>query len=195
MAVSATASYPVRLEIDPAATQGRWTVFFRILMLFPHLIVFGAINGALATGAIIAWFAIVFAGRYPDSLLRFQIGLHRWNARLNAYQLLLTGAFPPFGVEPEESYPVRLQVDERALDRNRLTTFFRVFLIIPHLIVVAILGFVASILVFISWFIALFTGSVPDGLHNFVAGYHRWNTRYSAYAFLLVDDYPPFRLE
>ena len=121
MASSAAATYPVRLEVDDAALQSRLTVFFRVLMIIPHLFVFGLVSIALSFATFVAWIAIVFAGRYPDSLLRFSIGIHRWSARLNAYQYLLTGQFPPFGVEPEESYPVRLSVDEQSRDRNRRT--------------------------------------------------------------------------
>ena len=163
--------------------------------MIPHFIVFGGVQGAMTSAAFLAWFAIMFTGRFPDSLLRFSIGVHRWNARYNSYQSLLTGQFPPLGIEPEETYPVRLSVAEQISGRNRLTTFFRVFMVIPHFIVLFVLAIAWVVVVFISWFAALFTGSVPGGLHNFIAGYWRWNTRVNAYFLLLVDDYPPFSLD
>ena len=67
-------------------------------------------------------------------------------------------------------------------------------MIIPHAIILYFIQIAAQVVVFISWFIALFTGSVPPGLHTFVAGYQRWNLRYTAYALLLTDQYPPFSL-
>jgi hypothetical protein len=72
--------------------------------------------------------------------------------------------------------------------------FFRIIMIIPHYIILYFLQIAAQVVVLISWFIALFTGSVPAGMHNFIAGYERWYLRYTAYAFLLTDQYPPFSL-
>lgn len=71
---------------------------------------------------------------------------------------------------------------------------FRMLMVIPHAIVLYFLQIAAQVVALISWFAALFTGSVPAGMHGFLAGYVRWNARYVAYAFLLVDEYPPFSL-
>jgi len=77
----------------------------------------------------------------------------------------------------------------------RLTVAFRALLVIPHLIVLWALGIAAGIVVFISWFAALFTGQMPTWAHVFVTGYLRWTTRVYAYLFFLTDQYPPFLLE
>ena len=78
------------------------------------------------------------------------------------------------------------------LQRNRLTVFFRLLLAIPHFIVVALWGIVTYVLVIVAWVVALFTGRVPDGVHNFIAAWLRYSTRVTAYAFLLADPFPPF---
>jgi len=88
-------------------------------------------------------------------------------------------------------YPVRL-VGGHELGRSRLTVFFRLILIIPHYIVLAFYGIGAFFAIFVSWFAALFTGRVPDGLHNFIAGYLRYYARVLSYQMMLANPYPPF---
>lgn len=79
--------------------------------------------------------------------------------------------------------------------RNRLTTFFRAILVIPHLVVLYVLHIVAAVIVLLAWFAALFTGRNPDGLRTFTIGVLRWQTRVQAYYALLTDEYPPFSLD
>lgn len=76
--------------------------------------------------------------------------------------------------------------------RSRLTTFFRGLLVIPHLIVLALWGFVAFFAVIIAWFALLFTAQYPRGLYNFLAGFSRYTARVYGYYYLLSDPYPPF---
>ncbi|MBJ7459215.1 MAG: DUF4389 domain-containing protein [Thermoleophilaceae bacterium] len=76
--------------------------------------------------------------------------------------------------------------------RSRLTTFFRLILAIPHLIVLSLYGIVAILAVFVAWFALLFTAKYPEGLYNFVVGFQRYATRVNAYTFLVTDKFPPF---
>jgi Domain of unknown function (DUF4389) len=76
--------------------------------------------------------------------------------------------------------------------RSRLTTLFRLILAIPLAIFGYFYGIVALLAVIITWFVMIVTGRYPAGLFSFVSGYVRFQLRYSAYAFLLVDAYPPF---
>ncbi|HEY2718449.1 MAG TPA: DUF4389 domain-containing protein [Solirubrobacteraceae bacterium] len=89
------------------------------------------------------------------------------------------------------SYPVTFEADY-AEKRNRLTTFFRLLLIIPVAIVLYVFGIVASIAIVIAWFAVVITGRYPAGLYNFVADFNRFVTRVTAYGVLLTDVYPPF---
>lgn len=88
-------------------------------------------------------------------------------------------------------YPVRLTGGED-LGRSRLTVLLRIFLLIPHAIVLFLYAIAATIVVIIAWFAALFTGRVPDGMHGFIAGYLRYYTRVTAYAAIIADPFPPF---
>lgn len=89
------------------------------------------------------------------------------------------------------SYPVTFEADY-AEQRNRLTTFFRLILVIPVGIVLYVFGIVASIAIVIAWFAIVITGRYPAGLYSFVADFNRFVARVTAYAVLLTDPYPPF---
>jgi len=90
-----------------------------------------------------------------------------------------------------DHHPIGLVVDDD-LRRNRLTVFFRLLLAIPQFIWLYFFGIVAFLALLIAWFAALFTGRVPDGLHDFLARYQRCTTHVNAYVLLLADPWPPF---
>ncbi len=89
------------------------------------------------------------------------------------------------------AYPVTFEADY-VEKRNRLTTFFRLILVIPVAIVVYIYGIIAWFAVIIAWFAIVITGQYPESLYDFIAGFTRCFTRVTAYAALLCDPYPPF---
>ncbi|MEX0783017.1 MAG: DUF4389 domain-containing protein [Dehalococcoidia bacterium] len=189
-----TAGYPVTVDVDDAKEQNRLSVLLRIIFAIPALLVAAVIGLVAAVVAVIAWFAILITGKFPAGMLSFVVGALRWTTRVSAYCYLLTDKYPPFSGDEDTAYPIRLQAVEQVEGRNRLTTLFRVIMIIPHYIIVGVLGYAAGVVALIGWFAALFTGSVPTGLHSFLTGYTRWNARYMAYALLITDDYPPFSL-
>ena len=88
-------------------------------------------------------------------------------------------------------YPVRLTGSDD-LVRSRLTVLFRLVLLIPHVLVLMLYGLAAFLAVIGAWFVALFTGRVPAGLHDFLASYVRYSAYVIAYATILTDPFPPF---
>jgi uncharacterized membrane protein len=92
----------VHLEIDyPDAKQdlNRWLPLVKWFLAIPHFIVlfFLAIGAFFAV--IIAWFAILFTGRYPRGLFDYLVGVSRWALRVEAYAMLLvTDRYPPFSL-------------------------------------------------------------------------------------------------
>lgn len=115
------------------------------------------------------------------------------------------------------NYPVDIHVEPITGERNRLTTFFRLILAFPHLLLVGgpvaiglsmassdgpmrfdwgmgggVLGAVACLCAVISWFALIFTGKQPEGLQSLITFYLRWRVRAVAYVALLRDEYPPF---
>lgn len=204
MSEMADSGYPVQLEIDAAAPQNRLTVLVRAILAIPHWIALLILGIAGLVVWLVSSLAIVITGRFPAGMLRFQIGLNHWNTRVFAYTGaissdaivggLLTGKYPPFSMDAEPDYPVRLIVPEQVEGRNRLTGFFpiRIILLIPHIIVLAILGFFVWLATLVAWLAGIVLGRIPNPLHNFIAGYTRWCVRVNAYGSLLVDEYPPF---
>ena len=210
--------YPARIRVEPEILErNRLTTAFRIVLAIPHLILvggpmaatlswawagqeglrqdWGAGGGLLgvvaAVSAIIAWFAILFTGRYPEGLRSLVVYYLRWRVRAVAYTALLRDEYPPFGEGP---YEAELALDPPEEPRDRLTVAFRILLAIPHLVIVWALGIGWTITSVVAWFSILFTGRYPAGLYEFGVGVLRWNTRVEGYLLLLYDDYPPFSL-
>jgi hypothetical protein len=91
--------YPVMIELtEPDGPRNRVTVAFRIFLAIPHLIAIWALGIAWAVTSIIAWFAILLTGRYPEGLYRFGVGVFQWNMRVEVYLLLLRDEYPPFSL-------------------------------------------------------------------------------------------------
>ena len=88
-------------------------------------------------------------------------------------------------------HPIHLVVTDD-LRRSRLTVFFRIFLVIPHLIWLVIWGIAVWFAVLAAWLIGIFAGRVPDGLHAFIAGYLRYLTHVYAYYSIAANPYPSF---
>jgi hypothetical protein len=90
----------VHLEIDyPNVEQdlNRWLPLVKWLLAIPHYIVLAVLAVIALFAVIIAWFAIVFTGRYPKGLFDFVVGVGRWALRVQAYAfLLVTDRYPPF---------------------------------------------------------------------------------------------------
>ncbi|HJP40186.1 MAG TPA: DUF4389 domain-containing protein [Dehalococcoidia bacterium] len=188
-------TYPIGLEAYDPAEQDRLSVFLRIIYAIPQLIALYFVQIVLMILSILAWFAILFTGRYPDAFANFTAGGLRWWARTSGYIFLLTDQYPPFSLEETDEYPVRPAINIDLGERNRLTVFFRTILIIPHFVVVAVLEAITGVLLFIAWLVALFTGTVPVGIHNFIASFLRYSLRTMSYYQLATDEYPPFSLE
>jgi hypothetical protein len=186
-----TTDHPVRLVVTDDLKRNRLTVFFRVLLAVPHflwLFLWGVIT--LLAWAV-NWFATLILGRSPDGLHRFIAGFLRYLTHVSAYVQLIADPFPGFG--GKKGYPIDLEVDppER---QNRLTVFFRGILVIPALLMASVLGNVSRLLGIFSWFIALFTGKVPEGIRNFAAFALRFELQTFAYYMLLTQRYPSFNV-
>lgn len=93
------AGSPVTLDVTVPDRTSRLSTFFRWLLVIPHLIVLFFIDVAWFFVTFIAWFAILFTGRYPRGLFGFSAGVLRWTIRVNAYQWYLVDEYPPFSLE------------------------------------------------------------------------------------------------
>lgn len=184
------------LELDSPVEVANWRPLVHWLLGIPHLLianVLGDIGGAIA---LISWFAIVFTGRLPEGLANFQCLVIRYQARAYSYVLWLREPYPAFdfSMTPADpgGDPVRVDIRPQLEDRNRGTVAFRFLLVIPVAIFLAVVAFAASVVGLLGFFAVLFTGRWPEGMRRFIVGTFRLGVRVYAYAYLLVDEYPPF---
>lgn len=94
----------LRLDIhypDVPADLNRWLPLVKWLLAIPHFVVLAFLSLAAFACVVVAWFAILFTGRYPRGLFDFVVGVGRWWLRVSAYALLLTtDRYPPFSLRP-----------------------------------------------------------------------------------------------
>jgi hypothetical protein len=183
--------YPVSYEADYARERNRLTTFFRIIVAIPWLIVAYIYGIVIEIVAVIAWFAILILGRYPDGLYNFNTGGLRALVRINAFVFLQTDAWPPFGFSPDPTYPVRLQIAPRAERQSRLKALFRIILAIPLLFIGYAINFIHLGASLVAWLTIVFRGYQPAAVHNALAFTNGWHARFGAYLLLLRDEYPP----
>jgi hypothetical protein len=188
--------YPVSYEAD-AALEGRnrLTTFFRYIVSIPWLIVIGLYGIVAEIAAVIAWFAIVFTGRYPDGLYNFNVGFLRMASRVNGFNYLLTDEWPPFNGEENPQYPIRVGVAPPLDAYSRLKTGLRLIFGIPVYLLAIVQSLILSVCALIAWFVILFTGRLGEGLFNPMRSASAYLTRAGAYFLLITEDWPPFSLE
>jgi hypothetical protein len=184
-------TYPVVYQQTPELERNRLTVFFRYFMCIPHAIVSFFFGIGAFVVVFLAWFAILFTGRYPVGMYNFVAGYVRFTARYNAYSYLVTDVFPPFDGAEHPEYPAMVRLSPTPQESySRLTTFFRTILMIPVFILTYIFTIWMAIVAIGIWFVAVFTGKSPtfvDAL-RFPMTYL---LRGTAYGMLLTDKWPP----
>jgi hypothetical protein len=144
---------------------------------------------------IIAFWAILFTGKYPKSLFDFQIGLMRWTLRLNARILNVSDGYPSFGIHGTDEYTsLEVEYPERVSRSLMLVRFFIgwLYVYVPHIFILFFRSIFVNILVLLAWFIVLFTGKYPKEFHQWVVGQLRWTTRVGLYMNYMTDVYPAF---
>ena len=212
--VPVTAS-PVRIEASVDARLSRWLWLVKWLLAIPHYIVLFFLWIGFVVVTVIAFFAILFTARYPRSLFDFSVGVLRWNWRVSyyAHTALGTDRYPPFTLADVPDYPARFDVAYPARLSRGLVLVKWWLLAIPQYIVVSMFtggwgwgggwddgggwrgGGLMSFLSFVAVVILLFTARYPRHLFDFLMGLARWVARVIAYAALMTDQYPPFRLD
>jgi hypothetical protein len=191
MTASPNPDYPVRLEIDYPERLNRLSTFFRGLLAIPQLIALTFVGIGALFAIVIAWFAVLFTGRFPRGLFDFIVGVIRWGARVNAYLFLMTDRYPPFSLADDPGYPVRLEIDypEHIENWRPLVNWL---LVIPFGYASGGLLFAAYFVVMTAWFAIVFTGRYPEGMFDFVTIPLRWSARHTAYFYFMTERYPPF---
>ena len=206
MPATPASGYPIALAIERPEKQSRLLnfplgigFFIRALLLVPHFIILWFFGALAILVYFIATFAILFTGRYPLGLYNLVVAYMRWNAYVSGYLQSLYDNYPPFSGEENREYPLQFSAaypekSSRLLNFPFFGWMIRAFILIPHYFLVLFLGLIVYVILFIAMFAILFTRSFPSGMHGYVTGVMRWNTRLSAYGYGLTDRYPPFSM-
>jgi hypothetical protein len=209
--------YPLQLEgeLAPQLNRGLWLV--KWLLVIPHVLVLAVLWVAFFATSAAAFVAILVTGRYPRRIFDFNVGVLRWTWRVGfySYSALGTDRYPPFTLADVPGYPARLSVAyPQSLSRG-LALIKWWLLALPHYLVVAVFaggahagwnaandshawtsgGGLIGLLVCLAAVVLLVRGRYPRGIYDLVLGMNRWAFRVAAYAGLMTDTYPPFRLD
>jgi Domain of unknown function (DUF4389) len=157
--------------------------------------------------SVVALFAILFTGRYPRGIFDFNVGVLRWTWRVGfySYSALGTDRYPPFTLSEVSDYPATLEIDYPQRLSRWLVLVKWWLLALPHYVVVALFeggwgarlwgpGLIGALVVFAA-VVLLVKNRYPSGMFDFTMGMNRWTLRVTAYAALMRDEYPPFRLD
>ncbi|HET9077335.1 MAG TPA: DUF4389 domain-containing protein [Acidimicrobiales bacterium] len=207
-------SYPVRLDGHADPGTGRWLWLVKWVLVVPHLVLLAFLWLAVGVLTVVAGFAIFFTERYPRSIFEFNSGVFRWTWRVAFYSVSAFGTdrYPPFSLRPDPTYPAELTIDYPDHLSRWLVLVKWWLLALPQYLVVAILaggweyrasgawriaggGGLIGLLALIAAVIRMVRGRTPGPLFDVVIGLNRWCYRVLAYAALMRDEYPPFRLD
>jgi hypothetical protein len=184
--------------MNPVKWLGVVGIFFiKAFLAIPHLIIVSALGTLAMWGAYIGYFIVAFTGNLPMGLQDFVAWWLRWAARSYGWLAGIADDYPPFEIDPA-GYRIDAEIPRNESPSKGWAVagiFFVKFLAaIPHFIVLFILVFLSAFAAWFGYFAVAFTGKLPTGIQDFVAGTMQWYLRVVTWVTGLTDEYPPFEL-
>ena len=201
-------TYPARVNARLDQPLSRWLWLVKWILVLPHYVVLVFLWLAFAVLSVVAGVAILVTGRYPRGIFEFNVGVLRWTWRVQYYAIgaFATDRYPPFtpGGRPGLPGALRRRVPGQLSRGLVLVKWW--LLAIPHYLVVALFiggtwvayhfgGLVSVLAVIAAVIVCCSPAATPGAVYDFVLGMNRWVLRVAAYASLMTDEYPPFRLD
>jgi hypothetical protein len=187
-ASAATADrHPIGLIVTDDLRRSRLTVFFRLVLAIPHLVVLIVWSLVIEIVALVAWVVALFAGRLPNGLHDFMASYLRYATRVLGYVFLLADPWPPFG--GGGAYQVDARIDGPDT-QGRLSVLFRLILALPALLLAGVFRNVNGVIAFLGWFYCLATGRMSQGMRDISAWLLRYEIQTLGYVLLLTSRYP-----
>ena len=213
--IPAAPGYPIRLDARLEEGLSRWRWLVKWLLAIPHVVVLAFLWAAFTVLTAVAGVAILFTGRYPRGIFAFNLGVLRWTWRVGYYATTLgTDRYPPFSLDSDPDYPADLQIDYPERLSRGLVLVKWWLLTLPHYLIISLFGGgltwwnwtwgsggyffgagLIGILALVGGITLAITAHYPTQVYDFVLGMQRWTYRVLAYAALMRDEYPPFRLD
>jgi hypothetical protein len=197
--VVATAAYPIVLSVKRPFNSNRfWAIpfigiFVKGIILIPHYVILGVLGWVVGLCHLVIWIPVLFTGRYPDWAFSLNAGYLRWTARVTLYLYGITDEYPSFSFDaPGDLYITRPESSSRFFAIPFIGIFVKGIILIPHFIVLYVLGIVVGLCQLVTWIPVLFTGEYPTWAFPLVTGTTLWAMRVYAYGLGLTDAYPPF---
>lgn len=168
----------------------------KAILLIPHLIIIAALQYlALAVGYIGFWI-VAFTGKFPVGLQNLITMWLRWGARSYGWLAGITDEYPPFESEPQ-GFPIDAvtPVNESPSTGWAVAGIFlfpKGICLLPHLFLLSFVMIAVVVVTWVGYLVAFFTGALPRGIQDFIAGTMQWYTRVMSWFLGLTDEYPPY---
>ncbi|MBS2965902.1 DUF4389 domain-containing protein [Actinocrinis puniceicyclus] len=199
---------PVTVAARLDEPLSRWLWLVKWLLAIPHYIILWVLSVVYVVLSLVAMIAIVFTGRYPRGIFELNVGILRWSWRVAyySYGALGTDRYPPFTLDEVPDYPATLDIAyPQTLSRGAALVKWWLLAIPQYLVIGVFVGDyrvagwpgvgLIGLLAVIAGVALAVTGRYLPELFDLIIGLDRWVLRVVAYASLMTDRYPPFRLD